>query len=470
MSFRVAAVLIFLLALTYVGCAAFRVPEEPPTPTPVAPVWSDDELDDHLDFLNRTDAAERTTGTTGYARAAAYVAARLREFRLQPAIGEDFRVIYSAAMNYPISGALRTVSGQDSTAYHLGVDFMPHGRSDSGSVSVQVLVVTSDTAGIAMAPQRPFGVLFRDGAVDGTKLRAWRDAGAVLAITVEPLRPRYFSDRVRHLIAIQLAPQAAGRLMPTYRLVSEPGEAFELRRRIVAQVHANFQPNAGAVNILGLISGKHPELARDAVLVCTDLDAIGGSYAGVETVDYRNFGVGTAALLELARNLGFVSRRWLIPERSILMAVWSGSQLGHEGLREFLARPTWALDRIVSVIYVGLGPEDEPAVRQLFEERGLDLHVIPPPATPLFERPLVLLPDSPARRIARERIGVEGAADEQDPYDLPDMDDVVEQAISQSRDLAAAAFERILLESTDVRPFWPVSEDTLEIPSAEGVE
>ncbi len=469
MSFRIAVILVMLPAVLYGGCAALRVPEEPPTPSPMAPVWSDDELDDHLDFLNRNEAAMRTTGTAGYARAAAYVAARLRQFRLQPAIGDDFRVLYGASMNYPISGALRSVSGQDSTSFYPGIDFLPHGRSDSGAVSVHLLVVTEDTAGIASAPKRPFGVLFRDGEADGTTLRAWRDAGAVLAITVAPLRPRFYTDRVRRLIAIQLTAGAAGVLMPTYRSVSRPGEAFELQRRIVAHVHSNFLPNAGAVNLLALVAGKHPQRARDVVLVCADLDAI-ASYAGVETVDYRNFGVGTSALLEVARNLGFVSQRWHVPEKSVLMAVWSGSQLGHEGLREFLANPIWEVDRITSVIYVGLRSEEEPFVRRLLEERGLTLHVISPPVTPLFERPLVLLPDPSLRRLARGRLEDQTSMGDGDPFALPDMDAVVARAVEQAREMAATAYERLIIETTDLRPFLPASEDTLDVPSAAGVE
>ncbi|MEX0748091.1 MAG: hypothetical protein WD275_08840, partial [Rhodothermales bacterium] len=82
------------------GCAAFAVPEEPPTPTPELPVWSVSETDDHLEFLNDPSTGGRATGTQGYARAAAYVAARLHDFRLQPAL-DDFRVVYGTSINHP---------------------------------------------------------------------------------------------------------------------------------------------------------------------------------------------------------------------------------------------------------------------------------------------------------------------------------------------------------------------------------
>ena len=434
-------------------------------PSSVAPVWSEDELEDHLEFLNSNEAAERTTGTSGYAQSAAYVAARMREFRLQPVVGDDFRVVYTTALNYPISGALRTVADADSTIFYPGIDFLPHGHTDSGEVSVRWLVLAEDTAGIASAPNLPFGVVFDQGDVDGSILRAWRDAGAVLAIEVQPLAPRYHTDRVRGLVAIQLAPNAANDLIPRNWSTLASGSRIELPGRIIALARADFQRNAGAINLLSYVAGKHPVSAKDLVIVCADLDDI-STYAGVESVDFQNFGVGTSALLEVARNLGYVSRRWSLPERSVLLAVWSGSQLGHQGLRHFLANPNWPRHRISSVIYMGLAPDDEPAVRQLLAEHGLSLHVVPSRGTPLFERRFVLLPDPSLRRMAGESRRSALPAPTADRYALPDMDDVIDHAVVQARDLAAAAYERLMLESTDDRPYFPANEDSLIVPRA----
>jgi hypothetical protein len=434
-------------------------------PSSVAPVWSEAELEDHLEFLNSNEAAERTTGTSGYAQSAAYVAARMREFRLQPAVGDDFRVVYTTALNYPISGALRAIADADSTLFYPGIDFLPHGRSDSGEVSVRWLVVTEDTTGIASAPNFPFGVVLRQGDADGSFLRAWRDAGAALAIAVQPLAPRFHVDRVMGLVAIQLAPDAANALMPRNWSTLASGSRIELPMRIFALSRSDFQQNAGAINLLSYIAGKHPVSAKELVIVCADLDDI-SKYAGIETVDFQNFGVGTSALLEVARNLGYVSRRWSLPERSVLLAVWSGSQLGHQGLRHFLANPNWPRNRIATVIYVGLAPEEEPVVRQLLEEYGLSLHVIPSRGSPLFTRRFVLQPDPILRRMAgnsRRSGSPEPAAD---PYVLPDMDDVIEQAVVQAGELAAAAYERLILESTDARPYFPANEDSLIVPQA----
>lgn len=466
--FAAPIVLAMIAATVWAGCALFRVPEEPADPGPLQPVWIDEELEEHLEFLNRGEAAERTTGTQGYAQAAAYIAARMREFRLQPALEGEFRTVYSTPINYPVSSALRTVSDADSLVLYPGIDILADGRSDSGSVSVRIVVNTDDTTGIRNAPDVPFGVIFRAGYVDIATLARWRAAGAVLAVTVEPLTPRYFNARVQGLVAFQLEPRSLLRLLSPHIAAETYGRPVRLERRIVGRVRSDYEPRAGAMNVMGYIAGKHPVHARDLVLVCADLDAL-SDFAGVPTIDFENFGMGTAALLEVARNLSFVSRRWSLPERSVMFAVWSGSQLGHQGLRYFLEDPLWSIGRITSVIYVGLNADEEPVVRKLLEDHGLTLQTISPSAEPLFERPFVLAPDPALRRMAREsrRDDRNGTESVETPVG-PNLSTVIDSAVVRARGLADAAYERMMVATTHPQPFYPVREDTLMRPAEVG--
>ena len=459
-----------LAAVVWAGCALFRVPEEPPEPSPLQPVWSDDELEEHLEFLNSGAAAERTTGTQGFARAAEYLSARMREFRLQPALEGEFRTVYSTPINYPISAALRTVIGADSLVFYPGIDILADGRSDSGSVSVRILVNTDDTTGIHRAPDVPFGVVFREGRVDATTLALWRSAGAVLAVTVEPLAPRFYDSRIPGLVAVQIEPVSLLRLISPTAASAPFGEPVRQERRIVARVRSDYEPRAGAMNVMGYIAGKHPVNGRDLVLVCADLDAV-SDFAGVPTIDFKNFGIGTAAILEVARNLSFVSRRWSLPERSVMIAVWSGSQLGHQGLRYFLEDPTWSLPRVTSVIYVGLDEDEEPAVRSLLESRGIPLQAVHPLAEPLFDRPFVLLPDAAIRRMARESRRAARLEIEFDDRGIePNMSALIDSAVVQARTLADAAYERMMVATTHPGSFHPVRADTLSLPPDSGDE
>ena len=60
------------------GCRSIALPVAPPRSTPLRPLWSNESLREHLEFFNGSDVAGRATGTSGYATAAAYVAARPR--------------------------------------------------------------------------------------------------------------------------------------------------------------------------------------------------------------------------------------------------------------------------------------------------------------------------------------------------------------------------------------------------------
>lgn len=458
------------LGAGWAGCAVFQVPEAPPTPTPIQPVWSDDELEDHIEFLNSGDAGRRTTGTQGFAQAAVYVAARLREFNLQPPLHDEYRIVYSTPINYPLFAGLRTVGDADSTLFFPGIDILADGRSDSGSVAVQTLVMTDDTTGIHSPPAGPFGVVFRSGEPSAETQASWRAAGAVLAVSVQPLTPRFARRRIPGLVAVQLNPRAMVRLLSPGQAAAQPGSVVRMQQWLVANVQADYEAQAGAMNVMAYVAGKHPRHARELVLVCTDLDAV-SEFGGIQTLDFQNFGVETAALLEVARNLGFVSRRWSLPERSVMFAVWSGSQLGHAGMRHFLENPTWSLDRVTSVVYMGLSSEDEPEVRRMLAEKGLPLDVIPAPSNLVSEPSLMLLPDPFVRRLARESLRRDPRVDAEFLEDAatPDLDAAVDSAVVQARRMADLAYGRVMLATTHPRPFYPVHEDTLQIPDEDGI-
>ncbi len=429
------------------------------------PVWSDAELRNHLEFLNGDDLMGRATGTPGYARAAAYVAARMREFRLQPAVEGEYRFVYGASVNSPISSLLQSVGRQDSTTYLPGIDYLPDARSDSGRARVERMVVAAGPPAPGSVPARPFGVIVSEGT--GTDLRAWRDAGARVAVVVGALRPRFEPAPIANLLVAQMTSRTAARLLGESEpglseyLAAAEGETITLPRVFFAHIVTDFHPQGGAINMLGYYAGKHPVHRGDVVILCADLDAV-GRFAGVRAVDFANFGISTAAVLEVARNLGFVSRRWSIPERSVMVAVWSGSQTGHAGLRYFLENPTWPLDKIHSVVYVGLSAREDVEVRDILDAHGIPLKVIPAPREPLFEPDVVLRPDPAVLRLARSRDG------EVPIVELPDESVIVDSAVARARGFADAAYQQILLRSTDPATFFPAPQDTLAPPQAAG--
>lgn len=453
-----------LLALFLAGCAVFRVPEEPATPTPINPVWSAEALQEHLRFLNRSDVAGRTTGTQGYARAAAYVAARMEEFGLQPALEGDYRIIYGVSINYPVSGQLRITGPADSLDFLPGLDFLPDGRSDSGSVAISRFMVAGTDTDPGTSPAQNFGIIVPPGHT--VNLGAWNRAGAKLALIVDELYPRIERMPVKGMLVVQITPDAMrevlriGQTALEYYLADRRGEIISLGRAVQARVNTTYQPQAGAINMMGYLSGKHPVRREELVIVCADLDAV-GQYAGVTTMDFRNFGTSTASLLEVARNMGYITRRWQLPERSVMLAVWSGSRIGNAGLRYFLENPTWALDKITSVVYIGLSKDEERQIRDLLDAHAIELVAIAPPEDPLHPEHVLLLPDPMVRRIARTQ------GRRFDPIPEPDMSQLIDSAVVRAIDLAGDAYESTMMEATHSAPFMPTHEDSLRIPATE---
>lgn len=121
--------------------------------------------------------------------------------------------------------------------------------------------------------------------------------------------------------------------------------------------------------VAGYVSGKRPVLERELVIVCA-------GWAGEEEGEPP---LGAAALLELARNYAYFGRFSLVPERTMLFAVWAE---GPEGLAAYLRAPTWPLANVHALVYVGLGAEEKAEAAALLDPLGIPLYAVAPEELP----------------------------------------------------------------------------------------
>lgn len=458
--------LVFGMLVLGGGCRSLSVSEAPPRSTPLQPLWSDASLREHLQFFNGSDVEGRATGTSGYATAAAYVAARMAEFGLQPALGRNARVLYPTPIN-EIRAATISAIGADTLLFYPGVDYLPDGRSDSGHVEIRSLLIDPVEATEAASALPASTVLLPAEKASTAYLQGLREAGAQVALVVGALAPRPAVVPVRGLIVVQILPETALGLMRAPRATLDAQwrgterVVWRLPRGVRLRVEARALPQAGALNVLGYTPGKHPVRARELVMVCADLDAI-GTFAGVPTLDIDHLGVGAAALLEVARQYAFFAQFESLPERSLLFAVFSGARQGHAGLRAYLHHPLWALGRTRAVIYVGLDPTEEPAVRDVLDAYGLPLYAVAPPSDTLGARGAVLLP---GRRPPRRRT-LRPAGEEDFRSVPPRLSVLIDAGIVSARRMAEAVHSLLLQEATTGTPLVPVNADTLRIPQA----
>lgn len=346
------------------GCQGMRR-AEPPRPNPLRPDWSTGELRQHLRFFAGSETEAHATGTSAQLLSAAYVAARMEEFNLQPALANQFRLVYPTR-DLDLEGAALFLADTDSTAFLLGTDFLPDGRSSYGALRAEVL--TPDPIGHSLEDPGS-AVLLPASKATTEHLQKISDEGGRAALIVGPLVPRQVAQRIEGLLIMQVTTATATRItgvstdtLDAWLGLNEDLESRRdpilLSRPVGVRIDERALPEVEVIAVLSYAPGKQPVLARDLVIVCADLDALG---------------TGAAALLEAARQVGLHSRLWPIPERTILFAVWVGGRDGQSGLPAYLRNPVWPLEKTRTVLYVGLDPTAEPEVQALLDAHGLPL-------------------------------------------------------------------------------------------------
>ena len=416
--------------VTLSGCSLLAVTEPAEPQREVGLDWRANFIREHLRFFNSEESEGRGTASRGYARAAAYVGARMRQFGLQPGLHGDFRLVYQTPINYPIAADLAVV-GTDTLILYAGVDFLPDARSDSGSVTFSRLdVLRAVDPADPPRPQSPAAFASAD-VLTMDALRTLRDVGYRAVLSVGPLRPRTAQKPVAGILIQQLTAAAATQLLASTEPPDTETFALELPHEVRMRVVNDYQKYAGAVNVLGFLSGKHPVRRDELVLVCADLDAV-GTIGGVRTLDLHNLGVHAAALLELARNYGAMSQYAEVPERTLLFAVFSGSRLGNAGLRAYLQNPLWDLSKTTAVVYVGLPADREHGVRNLLAPLDISLFAVNA-ADSVGAEELLLLPEAAVVRRAGDRA----------PVDRPiaSLSELLNEAIVQAQHEAAETHE-----------------------------
>ena len=440
------------------GCTSVAQPERAPDENALRPQWSEATLAEHLRFFNSEDVGGRKTGTQGYARVAAYAMAQMRASGLQPAFGDDFRSVYQTPVYYPRSATMQVLR-PDTLRFYPGIDFIPGGQSDAGEVQFREVKIGLETA---LAQPEPGMVVMVQQPAPTRALKALQAAGARAVLYMGELTPRSAASPVQGLLVIQLTPRATAHMMGATE--SEPpqslwsAKARALPHPVRLRVQVTYEPLAGALNVIGYIAGKRPDFAREAVLVCADLDAP-GPFAGVRTLDPTRLGTEAAVLLELARYQAELSQFLTIPERTMIFALWSGSRLNHAGLQAYLRNPTWALRQLHAVIYIGLPASDVAAVQALLAPYGVPLYVVEPVETVDAQKELVLVPDAALLRLARARYGSASV-----PSPSVDVPGLLRDATAEALTLAEKAEPLILGEALGAAPLLPTLPDTLRPP------
>lgn len=366
-------------------------------------------LEAHLRFLASDALAGRMTGTPGYAAAAEYVASQLRLAGVEPAGTQDYfqPVPYAvAALDPPGSrmrvhrgGRARTlawkadwIAGADVLREHArvrapavfvgyGVRAPDLGHDDYAGLDVRgkiVLIMLGAPRSFAVNPrafystsvvkertaveQGAVGVVLMRNAYDAGRYpwdRIAHNAGRVPSmkwVSAEGQAADYFPELRGSALVSEtaaaglfegatkshgelLAADAAGTALAGFEM---PGE-IELERR--GRVSRLASPN-----VVGVVRGSDPVLAREYVVYSAHLDHLGVG-APVDGDDIYNGAydnaLGIAMLLETARAFAAMNPR---PRRSVLFVAVGGEERGLLGSDYFARHPTVPVRQMVANI------------------------------------------------------------------------------------------------------------------------
>ncbi len=302
--------------------------------------------------LAAADMDGRASGTPGGDRAAATIARWLGDAGLRPGgdggtFLQSFAVSTSPAL---ADGNSLEIFGNTRTRFALERDWMPHGGSLSGEITADIVavghgIVTADGrhddyAGvdargkIAIAEEGvPAGVAAGEGARI-EKLIAARHHGVRALLIVADRLPTVVSTATPvHIVSAAITPDVAKTL-----LAGRPGQRATIRVALGTEEHR-------AANVIGVIPGHDPDLAREAVVVGAHYDHLGRVDGRIHPGADDNAS-GTAVAVELARTLAAAGGA----PRTLVFALFAGEELGLLGSRHYVGHPTVPIERTAAMV------------------------------------------------------------------------------------------------------------------------
>jgi len=377
----------------------------PPWPRALAQEKADGaKAYEHVRYLASDELAGRKSGSPGYAKAAEYVAAKMKEIGLQPG-GEKgtwfqevpfknwsnfdqpvrLEVISPVRRKYfpgrgrdfvPVSGTGSGVARGGAVFAGYGIVSENPGWNDYMGLEVKGCVVIilpntppdfNEKAAREWPLEKKVRLAVERGAAGLIEVDL-NDTGQVArrrrAPGIEALKPascpsgfivlqagRNFLDDLSYL-AKKSWKDATSR---TLRLKSPHSFVFGAD----VEMEAYFiQEERKAVNVIGLLPGHDRKLKNEYILMGGHLDHLGVGLDGFVYPGADDNAVSASTILETARVL--VASKFK-PARTVVFTSWAGEEMGLVGSRHYTNHPVYPLDK--SVVYlnvdmVGTGDSD----------------------------------------------------------------------------------------------------------------
>jgi hypothetical protein len=365
------------LAVSVSGHPAFSATPAAALPASVQQALNDvraDELKGDLSFLASDALQGRFTPSPGLDVAAEFIAARFRAAGLEPGGDHDyFQMAEMVDRRLPAMTSGLTVHLSGRTLLIPAADIAVKAASQAIHLDqVPVLILAAkDSQLLQGLDVKGKAVLTPDSDWDSQtgekrragymKMRAFNQAvaaaGAVLAITVVanrqmPGQPRLLSAGEADAAG---APLLAVRSEDLAKLAAAPADGGVT---LSVDVPAPMDNKVSVKNVIGILRGSDPVLAKTAVLLTAHYDHIGtvetagqmSMHAPGDSPDHiyngaNDDGSGTVSVVEIARAFSHLKLR---PKRSIVFMTFFGEERGELGSQFYGKHPVFPISKTVA--------------------------------------------------------------------------------------------------------------------------
>lgn len=313
------------------------------------------------------------------------------------ALTDGFAVLGGQAQQFAHKGELRfcglgRVRGDNAD---VGPD-----ESLAGTVAVVVARAPKGRVDGQLTVEQKFGMSFQTFNQMSTTAKALGKKGAAAVVFVQ-LRDRYGLSDVLNYLAVApgkdslqarfaggedgmggLGAMLGGGSTPTFVLsqpasakllgelglqpdsvadfVAEGGKRPVAKAGVVAEMTLGVAVDeaAAACNVVAVLRGSDPELAKEAIVYSAHMDHVGTRIDGEVFNGADDNASGSSGLLAIASAFAKSAQK---PKRSVIFLSVSGEELGLWGSAYYADNPTWAADRIVANVNTDMigrsGPE-----------------------------------------------------------------------------------------------------------------
>ncbi|HUP18482.1 MAG TPA: M20/M25/M40 family metallo-hydrolase [Gemmatimonadota bacterium] len=364
-----------------------------------SPLLTVEEVAGHVERLASDDLAGRRAGTPGAERAALYV---VRQFQAAGLVAPAQHPTYLQTFEFPVGVELgsdnRLVLQRGSRLAKIfspGVDFMPLAGSVSDRVILPVVFVGygisapgigyDDYAGVDVEGKVVLALRFSpEGDDPGTRFGRYlterhkaavaRERGARAILFVNPpateeldrLIPFDVDERPRTAgipaisvtqgVARQIALEGGEDLSLLQHRIDTTGQPQSRPiRNAVLNLRVDVRPRTRTThNVIGIVPGRDPVLAREAVVIGAHYDGLGlGGPGSLDPVPGEihngadDNASGVAAVLELAEYFAYPTNR---AERTLVFVAFGAEEVGMLGSARFVADPTVPLPSVAAML------------------------------------------------------------------------------------------------------------------------